>query len=223
MTGLAVGAMELVGPWLSGLVGSVHCAGMCGGFATACSRRSGGLPAWHLGRIASYAALGVVAGLAGTVMPGPSWLPGVLATGLLLWFTLALAGWLPEPSLALPGLGQRGAGVLSRGSLGAHLGFGLINGLLPCGLVYSALAMSLALASPWRGAFAMTAFGLGTVPLLSLSAVGLRRLVMRSLWRRRAFALLVFGTGCWTIWARVALANPDGVRDFLRHCTTLFT
>ena len=223
MTVLLVGGLELVGPWLSGLVGSVHCAGMCGGLATACSRRTGGLPAWHLGRVATYAALGAVAGLAGTAMPGPAWLPGVLATTLLLWFSLALAGWLPEPSLALSGLGQRGASALARGSIGAHLGFGVVNGLLPCGLVYSALAMSLALTSPWRGALAMAAFGLGTVPVLSLGAIGLRRLVMRSLWRRRAFALLILVTGCWTIWARVALANPDGVRDFLRHCTTLFT
>ncbi len=223
MTVLLGEGMEFVGPWLSGLVGSVHCAGMCGGFATACSRRTGGLPAWHLGRVASYAGLGVFAGAVGTALPGPAWLPGLLATVLLLWFTLALAGWFPEPSLALPGLGQRGTGALSRGSLGAHLGFGLINGLLPCGLIYSALAMSLSLGSPWRGALAIAAFGLGTVPVLSISAFGLRQLVMRSLWRRRALALLVLVTGCWTIWARVALANPDGVRDFLRHCTTLFT
>jgi sulfite exporter TauE/SafE len=215
--------MEFIGAWLSGLVGSVHCAGMCGGFATACTRRAGGLTAWHAGRIAAYAGLGVLAGAAGTALPGPVWLPAILATALLVWFTLALAGWLPEPVAVPTGQISRGACALTRGSVAAHLGFGLLNGLLPCGLVYSALAMSVALASPWRGALAMAAFGLGTVPLLSLSAVGLRRIVLQRLWRRRVFALLVLVTGVWTIWARAALAHPDGVKDLLRHCTTLFT
>jgi sulfite exporter TauE/SafE len=213
--------MEFVGAWLSGLVGSVHCAGMCGGFATACSRRPGGLAAWHIGRITVYAALGALAGIAGVALPGPAWIPALLATTLLFWFTLGLAGWLPEPRLWPSGLVQRGTCALSRGSSAAHLGFGLLNGLLPCGLVYSALALSVAVASPWRGALAMAAFGLGTVPVLSLSAVGLRRIVMRSLWRRRAFALLVLATGCWTIWARAALVVPEGMRNFLRHCATL--
>lgn len=137
-----VAGTELVGPFLSGLVGSAHCAGRCGGLAAACSRRTGSLSAWHLGHIATYAGLGALAGAAGTALPGPPWLPGTLATALLLWFSLALAGWLPEPSLVLPGLGQRGASALARGAIGAHLGFGVVNGLLPCGLVYSALAMS---------------------------------------------------------------------------------
>jgi sulfite exporter TauE/SafE len=69
----------------------------------------------------------------------------------------------------------------------------------------------------------MAAFGLGTVPLLSLGAMGLRRIVLQHRWRRRGFALLVLVTGTWTIWARAALADPTAVRSFLRHCTNLLT
>jgi sulfite exporter TauE/SafE len=57
----------------------------------------------------------------------------------------------------------------------------------------------------------MTAFGAGTVPALSLAAVGLRRFMLTSLVRRRIFALLVLLTGLWAIWVRItprATAGP---------------
>jgi len=197
---------------LAGLLGSLHCVGMCGGFAVSCARARLGLPAWHLGRILTYALLGAVAGLAGRLLPGPPWLPGLLASALLLWFALALAGLVPEPRLLPPGLRYAGARAAERPSTAAQALFGVVNGFLPCGLVYSALTVPMALRDPGRGALIMLAFGLGTVPALSLAAVGLRRLVLVTLWRRRLFALLILVTGMWTIWARASGGLMPGMR-----------
>jgi sulfite exporter TauE/SafE len=69
-------------------------------------------------------------------------------------------------------------------------------------LVYSALSIPVALARPVPGALAMAAFGAGTIPALTLAALGARRLLLGTLWRRRVFAVLVFSIGAWTIWTR---------------------
>ncbi len=190
--------------FLAGLLGSLHCIGMCGGFAASCGRSRAGLPAWHLGRISTYALLGALAGALGQLMPGPAWIPAALASVLLLWFALALAGLVPEPRLVPPGLGSAAQRAVQSSSPGAQFVFGVVNGFLPCGLVYSALTIPVAVADPLRGAIAMLAFGVGTVPALTFAAVGVRRLVMTSLWRRRVFALLILTTGLWTIWKRAA-------------------
>ena len=186
----------------AGLLGGVHCLGMCGGFATACARTRGGLPLWHIGRVTTYMILGAFAATAGGLLPGPSWVPALIASLLLVWFCLALSGLVPELKLHPAVLARHGAATLASPSAGAQLLFGLLNGLIPCGLVYAALAMPIALADPWKGALAMGAFGLGTVPLLSAAALGLRRLLMTRLWHRRVLAAFILATGLWTVWNR---------------------
>jgi uncharacterized protein len=196
--------------FLAGLLGSLHCIGMCGGFAASCARTPAGLPAWHLGRIATYALLGALAGTLGQLIPGPAWIPAALASVLLVWFALALAGLVREPRLVPPGLASAGQRAVHSSAPGAQFVFGVVNGLLPCGLVYSALTIPVAVADPIRGAIAMAAFGTGTVPALSFAAVGVRRLLMTSLWRRRLFALLILATGLWTIWKRASGSGQTG-------------
>jgi len=190
--------------FLTGLLGSVHCVAMCGAFAASCTRVPRGLPAWHAGRIGTYALLGALAGAAGRLLPGPPWLPAAVAAGLLLWFALALAGLVPEPRLIPRGLTSAAGRAAGTPSPAAQAAFGVANGFLPCGLVYSALSIPVALADPARGALAMIAFGAGTLPALSVAALGLRRLVMTSMWRRRVLAVLVLATGAWAIWTRAA-------------------
>ncbi len=193
--------------FVAGLLGSVHCIGMCGAFATSCSRVRGGLPAWHAGRLLTYTALGALAGAFGNLLPGPAWLPGAVAAALLVWFALALAGVVPEPRLLPSGFTHAGTRAAATPSTAAQFLFGVVNGLLPCGLVYAALALAVSAARPTTGALAMLAFGAGTLPALSLAALGLRRVLLGSLWRRRAFAVLVLGVGLWTIWNRSALGG----------------
>jgi sulfite exporter TauE/SafE len=189
---------------VAGLLGSMHCVGMCGGFAAGCSRARMGLPAWHTGRILTYGLLGALAGAAGHLLPGPAWLPGALASVLLVWFALALAGLVPEPRLIPPGLRRAGSRALRQPSTAAQFLFGVVNGFLPCGLVYSALTVPVALEEPARGGLVMLAFGMGTVPALSLAALGMRRIALGTLARRRAVATLILLTGLWTIWTRAS-------------------
>lgn len=189
---------------VAGLLGSAHCVAMCGAFAASCSRARGGLAAWHAGRLLSYSLLGAVAGHFGRILPGPAWLPAALAAVLLLWFALALAGLVPEPRLIPPGLTLAGSRAAATGSLGAQGIFGVLNGFLPCGLVYSAAGIAIAQADAGRGALVMLAFGAGTLPALSLAAYGVRRLLLASLGRRRLLAALLLLTGLWMIWMRMS-------------------
>jgi len=200
----------LIAAFVAGSLGSLHCVAMCGAFAASCARTPRGLPAWHIGRVGTYTLLGALAGAAGHLLPGPAWLPAVFASILLVWFALALAGLAPEPRLMPPGLLRVGTRAASHPRAGAQLLFGIANGFLPCGLVYSALSIPVAIAEAGRGALAMLAFGLGTVPALSLASVGLRRFLMTTLWRRRVFATLVLAVGLWTIWNRDTHASGHG-------------
>ncbi len=196
----------LLGAFVAGLVGSPHCVLMCGPFASACAARSAtGLSMWHAGRLTGYALLGAVAGAAGAVLPGPAWLPGVLAAVFLLWFAAGLAGLAPEPRLVLPGLAGSGRLLQEGRGAGARYAFGVVNGFLPCGLVYAALSLPVALAAPLPGALAMVAFGAGTLPLLSVAALGLRRMTPQGLGARRTLAALVLLVGLWSIAARTGL------------------
>ncbi len=200
----------LAGAFLAGLAGSFHCLAMCGPFAASCARVPRGLPAWHLGRVLTYTALGAAAGAFGRILPGPAWLPAALAAGLLTWFALGLAGLIREPRFLPHRIATLAARSAAQPALATQFLFGMANGLLPCGLVYSALSFPVAVADPLWGAAAMLAFGTGTLPALSAAAFGLRHLLARSLGIRRLFALLVRVAGLWTLGYRAgrAMAQP---------------
>jgi len=163
---------------------------MCGGIvgtlnaALPVSARSSGFSqivphiTYNSGRILSYSIAGTFAGLAGAQL---SYLPfektfpfGALISGLfMLGLGLYLAGWWPSFSrVEIAGqfiwrfvkpLGQR---FLPADTPVRTLGLGLIWGWLPCGLVYSVLALAFLSASPLQGAVIMVGFGLGTLPML---------------------------------------------------------
>lgn len=193
------------GAFLAGLVGSPHCVGMCGGFASACAQPASGAAGYHLGRLTTYATLGAVAGALGSRIPGPGWVLTVVAGTLTTVFALSLAGLLPPLAPVLPGVNQLASSALRRGGLGGRFLFGAATALLPCGLVYAALGVPVALAHPGAGAVAMALFGLGTAPLLATASIGLRRVVATSLWARRGLAVLVLAAGWWSIGVRQGL------------------
>jgi sulfite exporter TauE/SafE len=183
--------LSLVSAFLAGLFGGVHCAGMCGGLVSAFAL---GLPggrspvafqlACNLGRVATYLVLGALAGAAGggtlilaRALPVQTAL-FVAANLMLIALGLHLAGAFArfaELDRLGRGVWRRAQPLLARvlpiDSTGKALGAGLLWGLLPCGLVYSALVLALASASIERGAMMMGAFGAGTLP--NLLAMGL--------------------------------------------------
>lgn len=209
----AAGAAALLaGPVVAGLVGSPHCVGMCGGFAMAAGATGWrGQAAWTIGRLGTYATLGAIAGALGEALPGPGWVGTALAAVFLVAFSLKLAGVSPTSGgPALRGVIRAASTVAGRTDLLGRLAFGGLTGLLPCGLVYAALAFPLASGSAALGALTMVAFGLGTTPALSVAAVGLRTLASRSLRTRRlvAAAVLVLGLAGLGLRSAPSLAHP---------------
>ena len=183
--------MDLWTAFCLGLVGSLHCAGMCGPLALALPHLGKtsaafllGRVAYNLGRIVTYCVLGLIFGLIGRTL----WLAGIqrwasIALGLLLLLGLfasrRLALWRPLTAL-VEQLKARMSALFSRRSFGALALLGLLNGLLPCGLVYVACTGATATGGVLSGAQYMAAFGAGTVPMML--AIGLSgRLVPLSL------------------------------------------
>jgi uncharacterized protein len=186
-------AIELGAALVMGLMGTVHCVGMCGGIASvlgagpqgSCrspSASAAGVIVTNLGRLGTYAMLGALAGALGGAFRGAIPL-GALGTGARVATALVLV----VVGLQLAGVGKGLSRVSSLGgplftrvrrllaapavpSLGASLLRGMGWGLLPCGLVYGAAALAIVAGDPVSGALTMLAFGAGTLP--SMLAVG---------------------------------------------------
>jgi sulfite exporter TauE/SafE len=180
------------------LLGSLHCAGMCGGFvafyAGAHGRRDGaaiGHVAYNLGRLVAYAALGAVAGALGASLDmGGAWLgvqrlAAVVAGAFIaLWGTVALLESLGRdvPRLGPPpwlyGLVSRGARLITGWRPATRaLAIGLLTGCLPCGWLYAFVVTAAGTGSAADGAGLMAVFWIGTLPVMVSLGVGLRRLV----------------------------------------------
>jgi sulfite exporter TauE/SafE len=211
------GAGTLSGLFLSGLLGSLgHCLGMCGPLVMMLNARSGvrGIAAvfrhllYHGSRIAVYAGLGIAVGSVGSLLGVDgqlSHLSGVvslvLGLGVVL-LGLGYLGWLPlgrfEGSSAW--VDRAMSRALRRGGWRGVVALGMLNGLLPCGLVYSALLTAAARGQPLAGGAAMVAFGAGTLPALLVVGVGAGALGMGV---RRTFSrlagLLIVLIGCQLI------------------------
>ena len=199
----------LSGSLVAALAGSPHCVGMCGGFALACADDPKRTAAWHAGRLGTYAALGALAGAAGRTVPGPEWLHTAIAAAMLVWFTAGIAGLVRPLHVPIPGLSKAAAKLARDPSLLARVGFGALTGLLPCGLVYGALSVPVALARPDLGALAMLVFGLGTLPALIAAAAGLRKVIDRGPWTRRIVAAVVLIAGLWALSWRGVPGEPS--------------
>lgn len=167
-----------------GAVTSLHCMGMCGPLALALPAKRGGAKIGHLtgrllynlGRACTYAAMGALAGLLGKsvklfeLQSAVSILFGVLLLASVFLSTRHLPSWVIrcfyQP--VRTGLGR----ILNRGSLAGLFQIGLLNGLLPCGMVYAALALASLQTGPLSGALFMFLFGLGTLPLMFAISLG---------------------------------------------------
>ncbi len=174
--------MDLYAALVLGLVGGLHCAGMCGPLALALPGRdrSGaayvlGRLAYNLGRVVTYCGLGLIFGVVGKSF----WMAGVqrwasITLGLLLIFGLFLSRKLALSKpvvLLVQRLKLAMGGLLRRRSLVALGLLGLLNGLLPCGLVYVACAGAAATGGVVSGLEYMAVFGLGTVPVMFVISV----------------------------------------------------
>ena len=167
---------------LFGLLSSFHCIGMCGPIALMLpldrnnqAKKVTQIITYHLGRLIAYALIGFVFGMLGK---------GFLLAGLqqktsiLLGIAIILVVVIPEKVLANFNFSKPIFKMISvvKSALGTQFKnksyqslftIGLLNGFLPCGMVYVALFGAVAMQSPTLGVLYMIMFGLGTIPLMS--------------------------------------------------------
>lgn len=224
--------MELGQPalaFLVGLLGGLHCIGMCGGIVGALSL--GPTPratplallplqlAYNLGRIASYTLAGALMGGIGAVLTQLVPLHAAqralyaLAALILIGLGLYLGGWwrgLARVERLGSGLWRLlepwGRRYLPVRRPAQAFGLGLVWGWLPCGLVYSVLTWAASSGSAPRGALLLFAFGLGTLPNLLAMGVAAGALAhgSRNPWVRRVSGALVLGFGVYGLYQVLA-------------------
>jgi len=226
---LAVGAALL-----AGLLGGAHCAAMCGGIATGFSAsvpqqglRRALEP--NIGRLLGYVVAGALVGAFGHGLLQAARVEG-LATALrvgvgALLMVVALRlldGRGRFSALGAPGnvlwrrLRPLQARLLPADTSARRLGLGMLWGWMPCGLSTSLLAIAWLQADAVRGALTMAAFGLGTLPLMTLLTWSGARIGahLQSGPLRRAGGMLVLGAGALTMIAPW-LATAPGLHSWL--------
>ncbi len=174
--------------FLMGLFSSLHCLGMCGSIIGSLTlsldksirthkhRLWPYVMSYNLGRILSYAIAGLLAGFAEEVLSRPLGGHGhrvlqILSALIMMGAGLYIAGWFPRFAyiekigslfwLQIEPFGRR---LIPISNLPKAFIFGMIWGWLPCGLVYTALALSATSGDMLRSSLTMLAFGSGTIP-----------------------------------------------------------
>lgn len=174
----------LLGAFILGLLGSLHCIGMCGPIALMLPvDRSKPLKrfiqtlSYHVGRITAYALIGLVLGVVGksfSIFGLQQYLS--IAMGILLIVVIIL----PKQKLQrfkiasflhkfIAKIKQQLGASLKKKTADTFLTLGVLNGFLPCGLVYIAVFSAIAMGSLWESSMYMVFFGLGTVPLMTVA------------------------------------------------------
>lgn len=216
--------LSLFAAFLTGLLGSVHCIGMCGGIVTALSmglkqqhlfaQQLPYLLAYNIGRISSYVLAGGILGFIGAQITQLSstptlihlWVSGIfmLLLGFYItgwWRVLALLE--KAGSFIWQKISPLGKKLLPIQNVWQAFGVGLLWGWLPCGLVYTALAFALVSGGTWQGALMMLAFAIGTLPMLlamGTTAHWLAQFSHRPV-VRVSVGLLLMGFGVYTLWS----------------------
>ncbi len=209
--------------FIMGSVGSLHCVGMCGPLALSLpvvgdnyySKFKATL-LYNLGRMFTYAALGAFFGLVGATFALAGFQQGLsvfLGITILLFLAWPKQGWLTKSHHLTQQLFARLrktlAGLFNRHNYQSVFFIGLVNGLLPCGLVYIALAGAVATGSVAESSVFMSAFGLGTLPLMwSLSFFGSFINLKTRVTIRKAYPYLMFVMACLLIVRGIGVDLP---------------
>ena len=214
---------EYLGALAIGFFGSLHCLGMCGPIALVCPSAFPGSAGrfisalfYNGGRVVTYSLLGVIMGSIGKGFALFRWQQGLsIAMGVIIVLFVLVPG--------LKGIGFfnkisfsftnqikiKMSALLKKTSVPGLFSIGLVNGLLPCGLVYLALAGSLDMSGALEGAYFMAFFGLGTVPMMA--GIHLMGNSLRGEWRHKltkVIPVFVFVMGVLFILRGLGLGIP---------------
>ncbi len=217
----------LISVFLMGLLGGVHCLGMCGGvvgmLSASLDPKVKNNPArtslfhlnYNIGRILSYILMGVVFGLIGTLLSQTLQMSvfdkvlRIFSGVLMIMVGLYIGNWSSGIQIlekigaklwvVLQPLTQR---FLPIKDLKSAFFTGLLWGGIPCGLVYGALSFAMLSGSATQGGLIMLAFGLGTLPSLLLMAglsAKLTHLIQKPMVRKLS-SLLIIILGVAALW-----------------------
>lgn len=219
----------LITVFVTSLVGSLHCAAMCGGIVTLCvagrpidSQRSISPHAlYHAGRGMMYTMLGLASGAFGAALDlGGSALgwskAAMIAAGVMMIALGGIAllrstgmkiGCMPLPA-ALRNVFSRGIAAGRRLPRGMQpFVIGALTGLLPCGWLYAFVISAAGTGNPLRGALVMATFWAGTIPILLALGIGVQSCSGRLKKHvPRLTALAVVAVGVVTIVSRMQIA-----------------
>ncbi|MCO5249032.1 MAG: sulfite exporter TauE/SafE family protein [Chitinophagales bacterium] len=163
-----------------GLLGGLHCVGMCGPIALSLPvhrlqtmEKYLSIFLYNFGRAITYAVLGMIPGLLGQSFQffGLQQALSITAGILMLLFAAIYffrPHWLDSGKIGVKISSLMGIQMQKEKTYSTFLVIGLINGLLPCGLVYMALVAAFATGSVWKSSALMFFFGIGTLPLMAL-------------------------------------------------------
>ncbi|MGB5436809.1 MAG: sulfite exporter TauE/SafE family protein [Maribacter sp.] len=167
-----------------GLMGSLHCVGMCGPIAfmlpvdrTNNYRKLFQVLLYHFGRLLAYGIIGLVFGLLGKglyVFGMQQKLSVIIGVAMIIivlipYRTISQYNFSKPILNIISKLKNRLGQELKKKSPDTFLTIGFLNGFLPCGLVYMALFGAIAMGNAAKGSLYMVLFGLGTVPLMTMA------------------------------------------------------
>jgi sulfite exporter TauE/SafE len=175
--------MEIFSGFVIGLVGSMHCIGMCGPIVLALpANKSGGFNfysgrlLYNLGRVLTYSLFGLIFGVIGSgffIAGFQRWLsiiPGIIII-LLVVIPSGTKNKIINSFNFSSGIKHLFGKLINSNSLFTLFIIGILNGFLPCGFVYAGLAGALVLGDIWQSTLFMFFFGLGTIPLMYSASV----------------------------------------------------
>ncbi len=196
----------LVSALILGLLGSLHCVGMCGPIAfmlpvdrSNSFKKVSQIGMYHFGRLLAYSIIGLVFGLVGKslyifgIQQQLSIIIGVLMIVVVLLPHKAIGKYnLSKPLYKIISKVKTGLGkALKKKTADTFLTIGFLNGFLPCGLVYMAVFGAVATGSLLEGSLYMVLFGLGTIPLMT-TAIYLGKFLNSTIKQRIQKAIPVF-------------------------------
>ncbi|MFC3151143.1 sulfite exporter TauE/SafE family protein [Litoribrevibacter euphylliae] len=218
---MTVETLSFTAAFLIGLLGGAHCIGMCGGITGTFGLNSQGSLverfiknlSFNLGRISSYTLIGLIVGLASSLLTNLSPTIGMILRLVAGIFIILMGLYVADWSRAITKIEKPGQWVwkhiqpltkpfLPADTIKKSLFLGLLWGWLPCGLVYSTLVLASANASPTSSAMVMAAFGLGTLPTMLATGLLASQLsnIIRNKNVRNLAAIMMILMGAWIIW-----------------------
>lgn len=178
--------MEIISGLALGFLGSLHCIGMCGPIALALPSHSksklsfySGRILYNLGRVVTYSIMGLIIGLIGQKINLAGYQQIVsIVIGIIILIAVLIPSRLKnyfiqiKPMQIITKKLQSSIGVLFRkGSQSSLFAIGVLNGFLPCGFVYVALAGAVALGNVENSILFMALFGIGTIPAMFSASI----------------------------------------------------